>query len=293
MEFFNYASVASEFSNVLWVALLVGGLCFALVFVFQGVALYTIAGREGYKNKWMAFVPFFNTYYIGVCGQKNRFYNMDTKKVAISAAVFEAVLVALYVLYYFARYGVLEANGFIGYRIEDTGFGYTVEVPFIRSDLPESLEWAAWIALHLNDYVIWYIDIVYVLLNAVLLVCFFQTYMSRRYVLFTITSVLFPIQGILFFVVRNNRGMNYKEFIARKRAYQYQVYQQQQQYYNQNPYNQNPYNGNPYNGNPYNQNQYGQTSHTKVDDPFDDFGSNGNSSGNSGSGGSPFDEFDN
>lgn len=298
MDFFNYASIASAFTSELWVILLVGGLCFALIFTFQGVALYTIAGREGYQNKWMAFVPFLNTYYIGVCAQKNRFYKLDTKKVAISAAVFEGVLVALYLFYYITRYAVLEANGYIGYITQDSGLGYWIEVPFIRSDLPESLNWAAWVAEHLNDYVIWYIDIVYVLLNAVLLICFFQTYACNRYVLFTITSILFPIQGILFFVVRNNKGMNYREFILKRQARQYQLYQQQQQqYYNQNPYSRNPYDGNPYNGNPYDQNRGPHTSSgTKTDDPFGDFGGNGsdgNGGGNDGGGSSPFDEFDN
>ena len=75
MDFFEYANIASLFTNTFWVQLLIGGLCFALVFVFQGIALYTIASRYGYKNKWMAFLPFFNTYYIGVCAQKNKFYN--------------------------------------------------------------------------------------------------------------------------------------------------------------------------------------------------------------------------
>lgn len=291
MNFFNYASIASFFTSELWVSLLVGGLCFALVFAFQAVALYTIAGREGYGNRWMAFVPFLNTYYIGVCAQKNSFYRTDTKKVAISAAVFEGVLVALYVFLYVTRYGVLEANGYIGYMTQDSGLGYWIEVPFIRSDLPESLNWASWVVEHLNDYVIWYIDLVYVLLNAVLLICFFQTYACRRYVLFTITSVFFPIQGILFFVVRNNKGMNYRDFVARRQAIQYQIYQQQQQYYNQNPYNGNPYNGNPYNNAP-----NPSAPHTKTDDPFGDLGgsdSNNGNGGNGASGGSsPFDEFD-
>ena len=77
MDFFEYANLALQFvdGGLFWVPFLVGGLCFATVFVFEGVALYTIAKREGYKNKWMAFIPFFNTYYIGVCAQKNKCMN--------------------------------------------------------------------------------------------------------------------------------------------------------------------------------------------------------------------------
>lgn len=302
MEFFNYAAVAGYFTAELWVMMLVGALCFALVYVFKSVALYTIASREGYNNKWMAFVPFLNTYYVGVVAQKNRFYNLDTRKVAIGAAVCEFVLVALYILYYVARYPVLEGNGYITYVEEDTGFGYAILTPYITGDLPAELEWAAWIAMNLNRYIIWAVELISVLVNGVVLTCFFQTYACNHYVIFTITSILFPIQGILFFVVRNNKGMNYKDFIAQRRAWQYQAYQQQQQYYNQNPYNQNPYNRNP-NG----QNNYGNpnpySSNTKTDDPFGDYGSgsgtpsNGTPSNGSPSNGSsapddPFDEFD-
>ena len=82
MDFFQFASYAELFvslsmnpdqtvTNRLWICLLVGGLCFLIVYIFQAVGLFTIAKREGYGNKWMAFVPFFNLYYIGVCAEKN------------------------------------------------------------------------------------------------------------------------------------------------------------------------------------------------------------------------------
>ena len=287
MAFFEFASIASFFSNLPWIELLIGGLCFALVFVFQGIALFTIASREGYSHKWMAFVPFFNTYYIGTCSQKNKFYNIDTKKVAISAAVFEAVMVALYVVYYVACYTIINSD--VAPVIKESTFGLE-EYSYPLDIVPSNLKWAAWMYNYMSEYILSVLDLVYLLLHIVLLVCFFQTYACRRYVLFTITSILFPIQGILFFVVRNNKGVNYKEFIARQQARQYQMYQQyhqQQQYYNQNPYSRNPYDNNQ--GAPYN----GQHSQTKPDDPFEDFGgsSNGNNGGGN-SGDSPFDEFD-
>ena len=83
MDFFQFASYAEMFitlsinednqvDNRLWICLLVGGLCFLIVYVFQVFGLLTIAKREGFKNKWMAFVPFLNVYYIGVCAEKIR-----------------------------------------------------------------------------------------------------------------------------------------------------------------------------------------------------------------------------
>ena len=281
MEFFKYTEVVELFSNTLWVQLLVGGLCFLIVFIFQAVALFTIATREGYKNRWMAFIPFFNTYYIGVCAQKNRFYKIDTKLIGLCVAVFGFVLFAGFLVYTIAKNLVtpylveIESPNVLGPYYELVG-------------VPENLAWAAWICKYLNRYILKYLDLIYILLEIVLLICFFQTYACRRYVLFTVTSVLFPIQGILFFVVRNNKGVNYKEFLRNEQARQYRMYQQyQQQNFENNPYNQNPYGRKPDEPNGQGQNPYNTPNQTPPEDPFDGLG------GGSNSGNSPFDDFNN
>ena len=105
MDFFKYADFAEYFvsTNNRWLIYLVGGLCFLIVFIFQAVALYTIATKAGYKNRWMAFIPFFNTYYIGVCAQKNKCFNsINAKTIGLVTAIFEFVLVAAYIVYHVA-----------------------------------------------------------------------------------------------------------------------------------------------------------------------------------------------
>lgn len=291
MDFFEYASIVQNFTNydTRWVPYLVGGLCFAIVFIFSAVALYTIASREGYRHKWMAFIPFFNTYYIGVCGQKNKIFNLDAKKVAMVTAVLEALLVAGYVLYY-ASYEILLAGDYITIRMEETVSG----IPLATYDVsaPEYLNWAAWCFLNLDTYILWWVQLIYLFLEVLVLSCFFQTFATRRYFLFTLTSVLFPVQGILFFTVRNNTGMNYRDYMRREQERQYRMYQQYNRQ-NNNPYN-NPYNQNPYNQNPYSQGGYNpppqsdRSTGTSDDDPFSEFGG-GNDSGSNGSGGDPFD----
>ncbi|MDE6597048.1 MAG: hypothetical protein K2K60_00220 [Clostridia bacterium] len=283
MDIFEYASTASYFSNLLWVQLLVGGLCFLIVFIFQAVALFTIATREGYKHRWMAFIPFFNTYYIGVCAQKNRFYKIDTKMISLVAAIFEFVLFACFILYYVGCYYVAPYEE----KIEATNmFGMQMAEYRLNDQVPANLAWAAWIYNYMYRYILKYLNLVYMLLQIVVLICFFQTYACRRYVLFTITSILFPIQGILFFVVRNNKGVNYREYLRNEQARQYRMYQQyQQQNFENNPYNQNPYGRKPDMPPGEGQNPYNTPSQTPPDDPFGDLGGGGNS------GGSPFDDF--
>ena len=105
--------------------------------------------------------------------------------------------------------------------------------------------------------------------------------------MFTITSVLFPIQGILFFIVRNNVGVNYRDFLRAEQARQYAAYQNYQQQQN---FNGNPYGRDGYNNNPYNNNGYGNRDGGASGDPFGGLGGSGNGENK---GGSPFDEFDN
>lgn len=290
MDFFEYASIAGEFAPTkLWVQLLIGGLCFAIVFIFEAIALFTIATHNGYKNKWMAFIPFFNTYYIGVCAQKNKFYNVSTKTIGLVAAITEAVLVALYIFTLISGsliedyLQLVEETSWLGQRLET----YRLNMELV----PDNLKWAAWVYKYMDTYILGVLDLVFIILQIILLICFFQTYACRRYVIFAITSVLFPIMGILFFVVRNNKAVNYKDFIRAEQARQYQQYQQyNQQNFNQNPYNQN-YNQNPYNRNPYNN---PSSNGGSGNDPFDEFGGNTQSDGNSGSSSNsdPFDDFD-
>lgn len=275
MDFFEYASVASAFVNTLWTQLLVGGLCFAIVFIFQAIALYTIAVREGYGNKWMAFVPFLNTYYIGVCSQKNKFYNISAKTLGLVTAIFEFVLFIFYIVYYTACYLVIDYE----IPVKITGmFGVEVIEYQLSDNVPENLAWAAWMYNYLEKFILRYVDLVYIVFEIFLLVCFFQTFACRRYVLFTFASVLFPIQGILFFVLRNNKAMNYKDFVRNEQARQYRMYQQYQQQQNMGQ--------NPYNGNVYNPPEESKPS-SAPEDPFEGFGSSDNKSGDN----DPFDEF--
>lgn len=305
MDFFQFASYAEMFvtlsmdennnvPNRMWICLLVGGLCFLIVYIFQAAGLFTIAKREGYGNRWMAFVPFLNVYYIGVCAQKNKVYGMNAKHFAIITAVVEALLVVGYIIYYVSAFAVWDyifwepvtnRDGVILYYYASAVNG-----------LPASQEWMGWVFMNLSDYVLTWLELIFIVLKLLLLTAFFRTYSARQYMWFSIAGALLPLTGILIYVVRNNKGMNYMDYIKKVRERNYRMYQQQYG----NPYNQNPYSGGygqqgGYGG------QGGESSQgSSSPDPFDgEYGSSSNNSSNSGSGGgdsssnggSPFDEF--
>lgn len=314
MEFFEFANsalyvfFASGYEDgvaAFSYAMLTGGLVFLIVYAFQAFALYTIAVREGYGKKWMAFVPVFNTYYVGVCAQKNKVRNVSVTKFSLAQAIVETVLVVLYVLYFVSAFLMFRGNYAVPvyeskplYDNEILYFtGYNV---WSADAMPNGLLWARWMFLYMEDCFIFWLNLVYILLGVFVVIAFFQTYACRRYFLFSLLAVFFsPIKGILFFAVRNNKGKNYLEYVREQRARQYRMYQEYTRQNMNNPYNYNPYSGrnqpNP-SDDPYRSAPQG------AEDPFSEFGDgNGNggnsADGNSSGGGSsyggedPFDEF--
>jgi type II secretory pathway pseudopilin PulG len=302
MEFWDWATTTLNIFGYSWTGWLTAALCYLVVYVFRSVALFTIAKREGFKNKWMAFVPFLSTYYVGVCAQANKIYGAKTQVISLIAAIFEAMVFAYYVVYYAVAI-TIEQNGFYVVESGLNVLGNTVNT--YSADYTKlanyGWQWMGWIYDN-GSYLGNVLGLLWFIFSLLLYIAFFQTYGSRFYWIFAVTSAFFPISGILFFVVRNNKAKNYRAYI---RAQQEQIYRMHQQYYNQ--YQQNPYNQNPYNQNPYNQNPYDR-SNSHAPDPFDGYGnnnsqqsgqsnnSNSSNSSNSSSNGSdsddPFEGFD-
>lgn len=280
MDVSRYLIAASYFvtNKYWWVYILSFGLFFVTVFVLQAIALYTIASREGYKNKWLACIPVVSTYYIGVCAQKNKVFNkVDSRIIGLVTAILELLLIAGSSVYYAANVQLAMADCLDIKLNEMTNL---IEVSVVS--VPANLYWAEWCIKYLYDYILSWFDLLFMFAQVLLLSAFFQTYASRRYFVFTLVSVLFPVQGIIFFIIRKNKGLSYRDFMRIEQERRYRTYQQyQQQNINQNPYNQNPYSHNP---NP-DSNPYGGTQQrsTPPDDPFAEFG--GSNSDNS----DPFD----
>ena len=307
MEFFEIASIAElafmsdVYKQYMWAYFAIGGCMFAVIYILQAVALYTIATREGFKNKWFAFVPFLNTYYIGVVSEKNTVFKIKAKNLSLAAALVEAAYCALAVLYYVAMYLIFK-GGYAEPVYETLVYGTEFEIlaGYNLDKLPASLAWAGWVYSHLQDYVLNWVQLVYVILDIFVLVAFFRTYASPRYVLFSVLSLLFPIGGILMFVVRNNRGKNYLEYMRELRQRQYRMYQE---YMRGQQGGADGQGGSAYGSN-YGSNYGGQNDHyaqqrpqTPPDDPFGGLGSsNGGHGGNGGQngqrGGNPYDPFD-
>lgn len=296
MEFFAFAQFfemlylnQDAYKNYLWLYLLLGGVCFLVVYAFEAIALYTIALRNGYGRKWMAFVPVLNTYYMGALSEKNKVYRIKSSHVGIVAAVFEGVYIALNILYYVATFIIFGGGYAEPYYTTQIYGNLSLEVleGYNLVGLPEGLNWTVWVFNNLSLYITDWVYIIFLIAEIMLLISFFQTYAAKNYLVFAIVSVLFPIKGIFMFVTRNNKGVNYRDYIIERQQRQYRMYQE---YMRNNPPPQSGYGGYNQPGNPYSQTGSGSSS----EDPFSEFGGdnqskNGSSGGNSSSDDDPFD----
>lgn len=299
MELFEFINIIEQafmkdvYKRYLWAYFVIGGCLFAVLYIFQAIALYTIAKREGFKNKWMAFVPFFNTYYIGVVSEKNTVFKVKAKYVALAAALVEAAYCGLAALYYVAMSLIFKGD-YAEPVYETMVFGTQIEIlaGYNLESLPANLSWAGWVFANLQDYVLYWVQLAYVILDVFILIAFFRTYASQRYVLFSILSVLLPIGGIFMFAVRKNRGKNYVEFLREQQQRQYRMYQE---YMRNNGANGQGGNYGPdyggQNNNPYSQ----QRPSSAPGDPFGGLGSSNGGQKREGGGNpsDPFDEFNN
>lgn len=267
----------SSVENILWASLVSAAVLYAVLYVFQSIGLYTIASREGYAHKWMAFVPFLNVYYIGVCSQKNKFLSIGAKKIGIIAAVYEAVVVGLYILFYVAWWYLEKSGGILrdpgGLTDAGITFPRVYLAPNFNINHPD-LIWAGWCYNYLRLSILSWVNVGYMFVEIVLLNLFFQTYAPRHYIVYTILCVFFPIAPIFIFVSRNNPSVNFAEYTRMMQERIYRQYRSQQN---------DPYNG--YNGRPTEGYRPEERPSSAPKDPFPEY------SDKKQSGDGSFDEF--
>ncbi len=275
MEFSNLYQIAfilvDCFTNNIKTIVL-GGLLSALVvwaifFVLQGVGLFIMAKNRGLKNKWLAFVPFANIYYIGKMAGECSFFGHKMRSAGLYAMIAHIITTLLAVLYVLAE-GYLYYNH--GAPIRETEFS----APYWKGLSGFSVTVHNFYGYGLSILSIF--SLVSRLLMIVLLMGLYKQYASKNY--FTLAFLCFFIPEARFitvFVLRNRQYVDYGAYVRRRRE---EYARRQQQYYNMNgnPYGRSPYGnngqGNPYGGYQQPSNDYSQP----TEEPFAEFSSEKN-----------------
>ena len=270
-----------DFSNVILTYYLFAALgtlgVYLILVVFGGIGLNKLAKKQGLKHRWMAFLPFLNTYYAGKLAGETQFFGQKMKRVGLYAMISEILYVALQ-LFVFAAVII---SYFPEYRTLEVSDG--VMTGAANEAMPSWIEPAVTYG-NLVAYLLWFFVIVFF---CVLFVAFFRKYYARGPILLAFLSAVLPFRGFTIFAVRNNAPVDYNDYIRRRT----------QAYMRNNGYNQPPYGPyGPGNGG------YGSGGPQNGPDPFEGFGgptsdhgaSGGSSSGSSSSPSSdddPFSEF--
>lgn len=269
-----------DFSNVILTYYLFAALgtlgVYLILLVFGGIGLNKLAKKQGLKHRWMAFLPFLNTYYAGKLADETQFFGQKMKRVGLYAMISEILYVALQ-LFVFAAVII---SYFPEYRTLEVSDG--VMTGAANEAMPSWIEPAVTYG-NLVAYLLWFFVIVFF---CVLFVAFFRKYYARGPILLAFLSAVLPFRGFTIFAVRNNAPVDYNDYIRRRT----QAYMRNNGY--QPPYG--PYG--PGNGG------YGSGGPQNGPDPFEGFGgptsdhgaSGGSSSGSSSSPSSdddPYSEF--
>ncbi len=288
MQYFLQASSPTEYINMqrmgLLISIAVAGGLYLICLIFGGIGLFTIAKREGYKHPWLGFFPFLNTWYAGKIAGEANFFGQKMKRAGLYATLVEVLYVALEAFIVVISF-LLARPEYYHSTFNEATEQTTIE--FMPSLLPKGLAWAADASLYCEiiAYLLWFVVLVFF---CVMYTAFYRKYYARSPFLMVFLSVVLPARGFTIFAVRNNRAVDYNEYMRRKME-EYARRNNPYGPYGSGPYN-GPYNNGPYNNGPYNNGPYnGQAGNGQgsADDPFSDFGSSGGNGSGSGGGNAP------
>ena len=233
IDFYNigYTMMVYKLLRSYLAVLLIAIVLYAVNFTLEAIGLYTMAKQAKSEHQWMAFVPFFNTYLIGELGGDGYLFSAKIKRSGLWAVIAEAIAFAGSAFYFILCYLI------------DTNCTYNPTTN-TYTDVPKSLAWAV-LSIDYLSIVVSLLNLAYLIFLFVVLFAFFKKYFHRNPMIMTVSAYFFPFtKGAILFALRNNKPVDYEEFLRRRQ----ELYRRQFQ--NGNPYNQNPYNRNPY-GNPY------------------------------------------
>ena len=251
-------------------------------FVLQGFGLYRMAKNRSIGKRFLAFVPFAGTWYIGKLAGECAFFGHKIKRAGLYAMLAQIVTTVVCLLLIASQTYLIATVG--EPQLDELGTPYWG----VLTGFPFAVERFYTICSEL----LFIFELVYQILMVVLLMGLYKRYYPKNYILLGVLALFIPLSRyVVIFVLRNRKAINYEEYIrARREAYM----RQQQQYYNTY--------GNPYN-NPYgryqqpNQNPYNQPPQNKPEEPFGEFGGKkegGEAATQNGAGAkdeNPFEEF--
>lgn len=287
----NYLLSFYGYSNQQYIGwfLVAAGVIYIALLVMGGFGLYKLAARQGLKHKWRAFVPFANVYLMGqLAGDNCTLFGTKIKRIKIWLTVVEVLAAVLGILY--ATCYALKYTPFFpedGDVITKAAKLYTyygrefIDYEFYTENM-NGLQLAVYRFRAYGKYAYYVAEILYYVFFVTAIVSLFRRYAPAQSMIFSLICVFLPVENIFIFAMRNNKEVNYRDYMnARYARYRRQYYAPPRDPYRGGPQG-GGYNYDPYTGRPVNHNGGSNSSSSSADEnPFPEFG--GNDGGSSGS----------
>ena len=241
-------------------------LIWGALFVLQGVGLSVMAKNRGVKNRYLAFIPFANLWYLGKLAGDCEIFGRRMKNPGVYAMIAQIATTALCV-----AIAICEGLLFTVYASNltiDSTTGMMVWTNLTGTAKAMENFYSNW-----GDLLCSIVGLVYEILIFLIMISLLKKYYAKNYMMLAFVQLFVPLaRYIIIFVVRKNKAVDYNEYMRSR----YEEFARRQQAYRGNPYG--PYGGpygRPYgnpNANPYGnpQNPYGNPQRPQ-DDPFGEF----------------------
>ena len=209
-QYMSGGAAAGISPDELYILLGVAGGAYLICLILGGLALFVMAERAGHKHSWLGFIPFANTYYAAKVAGETNFFGKKMKRAGLYAMLAEIVYVALQVCSLVSSIVISNPS----YYETNSSEGSSSLILNLQS-VPAGFRWMV------SGYT-WFSSLA-LIANLIMLVLFCAVYMGlyrkyspRRSFALTVVSVLFPIRAFVLFAVRNNRPVDYGEYMQER-----------------------------------------------------------------------------
>lgn len=196
------------------ICLSVAGGLYLIGLFMGGFALMKMSKRLDMKNTWLGYLPFGNTYLTGKLAGETNFLGKKMKRAGLYAMIAEICYVLFEVAYLVVSMMFVNEDFFELVTVDESTQYWQLNIGLVSQIAPE-LNWLVKfsLAMEILAYVARFAAL---FLFSLLFFAFFRKYYVRGPLLMTVLCVVLPVRGFVLFAVRNNKPIDYANFMRRR-----------------------------------------------------------------------------
>ena len=258
-------------------------------YLLRSIGLYKLAKNQAVKGAFMAWIPCVWIFVACKIIKESKVFGFTLDKLAIWFTIIFSITQVLAFAYEFMFYFPLVGNYLAGKEIFILASVNEIAIPTGLSEYlfggdylvfiddtfvyPYKDIFAAKTIAELISYTMVIFDLFYIVIEFVVLFNLFKTYWPERFILAFVLSIFLGLEGIMIFIIRNKKPVNFAEYSRRYTNYQYRdPYQSNRRDYHDNYDNMRGGYNRPPNDQPFNDYDNSSSSNqSNKGEPFSDY----------------------